>query len=372
MTKTSRLLALLPLLFALLCAAPRATASGVHRHGLASDECELCVDRGLIRCLSCDGTKRGMVPCRPCNGLGRYDCLECEDGRIDCLTRVCKDGYSPWSGKFGSKAKQERDPCRYCKRKGTLPCKVCTKGTKVCPTCRGRGKFPGACMDCVGEGLMPCPLCAVRPNPDNCPWSVGRKRTCHAHADKIEPRPCDKCQGPKVACRSCNDTSKVPCQRCGATGKMRTVLVGGSSRGKGGVKAHVGCDGKGVFACSLCKKKDPKPCRSCDKGRITACGYCFGSKRATCHGCADERFRPFEIYGSHLFEQGMFEASVGYYDAAVKAAWVHFDERAAKLAEHTGTKEQRAQASKNMRAERDKVSKRLREALAEARAKLPD
>ena len=226
-------------------------------------------------------------------------------------------------------------------------------------------------MDCVGEGLMPCPLCDVRPNPDNCPWSVGRKRTCHAHADKIEPRPCAKCAGPKVKCRSCNDTAKIPCQRCGATGRMRTVSIGSGGKSKGGVKAHDTCAGKGVFACARCKK-DPKPCRFCDKGRITACGYCFGSKRATCYGCADEPFRPFEIYASHLFKQGMFEASASYYDAAVKAAWAHFDERATKIAEHPGTMEERGRAQKEMRAAREKVSTRLREALAGVRAKLSD
>jgi hypothetical protein len=162
---------------------------------------------------------------------------------------------------------------------------------------------------------MPCPLCSVRTDRSRCPWSGVRKtRDCLACIKPPAKRNCETCEGVgHSTCEQCKGLAKVHCGRCGGSGKMRTVIVGifggNGPTGKGGVKKHEDCKGKGIEACPICERGRMN-CKECDKGKVSSCIHCDGTKRARCRGCNDQPYRSFDIYAEHLRKEKHHERSL--------------------------------------------------------------
>ncbi|MFT5290923.1 MAG: hypothetical protein ACI82F_002999 [Planctomycetota bacterium] len=121
----------------------------------------MCAGTRTIACLTCKGTLIEDLPCASCDARGRYDCSDCVKGRADCSNANCEDGemiwkrasgaYGAWNLKRGEKG-FDRDPCKLCRKKGSISCAECSSGIHKCGTCRGKGSLRAACGDCVGAG----------------------------------------------------------------------------------------------------------------------------------------------------------------------------------------------------------------------------
>lgn len=101
-------------------------------NGIYYEDCRDCGGSGWYRenvpCRTCDGTGRYGKKCTKCGGDGGWDCDYCDD---DCCVK-----------------------CRACDGSGT--CGKCKgRGTIWCPSCQGQGR----CYDCKGEKKIPCPRC---------------------------------------------------------------------------------------------------------------------------------------------------------------------------------------------------------------------
>ena len=126
-----------------------------HRFDVQYDKCPLCngtgrrerwtptpppEDRtGLTTCLDCRGT--GIAPCQKCKKTGYEQCSKCQSDK---------------SKQPGWVLTEERTSGRTSRhtRKLVVPCGTCNGLGKVsCPACEGRGGTP--CKKCASEGFVP-------------------------------------------------------------------------------------------------------------------------------------------------------------------------------------------------------------------------
>ena len=298
------------------------------------DPCLLCEDTSSVTCPTCDGAEVFERSCQSCKGKGKLACQSCEKGRKDCPTRTCRDGMISWRGNLWSPVSgvdrdrdRDRDPCRFCSRKGTVKCQECVRGQRRCADCRGRRKVKGPCMDCAGSGRLPCPLCTSKADSPDCLWCEShRVRACSVCTRSgLAPQPCPDCGGDgKLLCSSCQGHGRLPCQRCGATGKMRVRNVGAVT-GKGGVRPHDTCSGKGVLRCQTCKGGMLR-CPRCKNGRVKICLLCEGSHQAPCSACQDGPYWPAERAAQILRHHGHHDFVVPFLERAQRRAVVYFEE----------------------------------------------
>ncbi len=101
--------------------------------------CDLCEGSGIVSCMSCGGS--GIVPCHG----------NCAGGMEDC---ACEGGLCHACG--GSGLDDNGDPCGVCGGSGA--CAECGGASvRPCPICGGTGEE--ACGECQGTGQELCPAC---------------------------------------------------------------------------------------------------------------------------------------------------------------------------------------------------------------------
>ena len=157
-----------------------------------------------------------------------------------------------------------------------------------CKECFQKGEL--GCKGCMGKGVESCPGCL----------GAGRQ-----------------------SCVFCKGSEKVNCLRCGGEGRLASGDVGGRSA------RCDACAGTGKFACTHCKEGKVS-CPQCQGGGHAPCAKCKGQGKIVCAACGGQKkvltgkafqasFKPFQVRGSALAEDGPKEALEMALESAVAA-----------------------------------------------------
>ena len=146
-----------------------------------------------------------------------------------------------------------------------------------CKECFQKGEL--GCKGCMGKGVESCSACL----------GAGRQ-----------------------SCVFCKGSEKVNCLRCGGEGRLASGEVGGRSA------RCDACAGTGKFACTHCKEGKVS-CPQCQGGGNAPCVKCKGQGKIVCAACGGQKkvlsgkafqasFKPFQVRGVALAQDGPKEA----------------------------------------------------------------
>lgn len=209
--------------------------------------------------------QRGSVPCKRCNGSGKY---QLDLGKVDR-----NQGVKAVSGVA----------CLACKGLGGFAGYRDVSKVKMA-ILQGRQEFERRQMVAgdvkVGRALMPAALEERLTN---------RQR---ALAMTGVPIPCPECQlAARQACSSCRGSGWTKCGYAGCVkGELKEARVSGSRQAKrmneDVSKKCPRCDGLGEEPCERCKGSGSVACGKCDgSGQAPRCVRCTGSGLTVCAKC---------------------------------------------------------------------------------------
>jgi len=209
--------------------------------------------------------QRGTVPCRRCNGSGRY---QIDLGKVDSSR-----GHKTVPGV----------PCPTCKGAGTLPGLKEVSKAKM-QLLQGRAEFEQRQMVAgdvkVGRVLVPPALDKLLSNRQRALVMTGM------------PMPCSECrQTARQACTACRGSGWKPCDFEGCNqGVLKETRRSGARKEKRmneeAVKKCPRCDGLGDIPCPTCKGSRSVACSKCDgSGLAPRCTRCTGTGLMQCRRC---------------------------------------------------------------------------------------
>ena len=209
--------------------------------------------------------QRGTVPCKRCNGSGRY--------QIDFSKVDSSRGHKTVPGV----------PCPTCKGVGTLPGLKEVSKAKM-QLLQGRAEFEQRQMVAgdvkVGRVLVPPALEKLLSNRQRALVMTGM------------PMPCSECrQTTRQACTACRGSGWKPCDFEGCSqGVLKETRRSGARKEKRmneeAVKKCPRCDGLGDIPCPTCKGSRSVACSKCDgSGLAPRCTRCTGTGLMQCRRC---------------------------------------------------------------------------------------
>jgi hypothetical protein len=209
--------------------------------------------------------QRGTVPCKRCNGSGRY--------QIDFSKVDSSSGHKTVPGV----------PCPTCKGVGTLPGLKEVSKAKM-QLLQGRAEFEQRQMVAgdvkVGRVLVPPALDKLLSNRQRALVMTGM------------PMPCSECrQTARQACTACRGSGWKPCDFEGCSqGVLKETRRSGARKEKRmneeAVKKCPRCDGLGDIPCPTCKGSRSVACSKCDgSGLAPRCTRCTGTGLMQCRRC---------------------------------------------------------------------------------------
>lgn len=209
--------------------------------------------------------QRGSVPCKRCNGSGKY---QLDLGKVDRT-----QGVKAISGVA----------CPACKGQGSFV--GYREVSKVKMTLlQGRQEFEQRQMVAgdvkVGRALVPAALEKLLTNRQRALVMTG------------VPIPCPECQlTARQACSSCRGSGWVKCSFAGCSkGEIKEARASGSRQAKrmneDVVKKCPHCEGLAEVTCERCRGSGGVACSTCDgSGQAPRCMRCTGTGLAVCTKC---------------------------------------------------------------------------------------
>jgi len=209
--------------------------------------------------------QRGTIPCKRCNGSGRY--------QIDLSKVDSRKGVKAVPGV----------PCPACKGAGTLPGLKEVSKAKM-QLLQGRTEFEQRQMVAgdvkVGRVLVPPALDKLLSNRQRALIMTGM------------PTPCRECQQTaRQTCTACRGSGWKPCDFEGCTqGVLKETRRSGARKEKRlneeAVKKCPRCDGLGEIPCPTCKGSRSVACSKCDgSGLAPRCTRCTATGLMPCKRC---------------------------------------------------------------------------------------
>ncbi len=130
------------------------------RHSSFAIAALLCLVLGggarAAECTNCTGTGILVKKCPDCGGKGNHQCQFCKGMELRGTDRstgviVCTTcgGRGWFRGAAGG-----RVPCKRCQGKGRFKCPKCVRGIITCKTCSGAGQLTSKCPVCAGTGKV--------------------------------------------------------------------------------------------------------------------------------------------------------------------------------------------------------------------------